>query len=63
MARKDQLREQRTNTVFNAMSRQQESAIIQALQRVIDDMSRRFGAKVTLVHKKQWYMKDMVTEL
>ena len=63
MARKTQLRQLRTNTVINATSNQQETAIIQALDRVVDHVSRRFGAKVTLVHQKQWLLKDIVADL
>ena len=63
MARKSQLRQQRTNTVINATSKQQETAIIQALQYVVDDISQRFGTRVSLVHEKQWLLKDIVAEL
>ena len=63
MARKSQLRQQRTNTVINATSIQQETAIIQALQHVVADISKRFGTRVSLVHEKQWHLKDIVAEL
>lgn len=63
MARKDQLRKQRTNTVINATSKRQESAIIRALQRVVDEISQKFGARISLVHENQWYLSDIVTEL
>lgn len=63
MARKSQLRQQRTNTVINATSKQQETAIIQALQRVVDHVSQNFGTRVSLVHEKQWLLKDIVAGL
>ena len=63
MARKNQLRQQRTNTVINATSKQQEAAIIQALQRVVDHISQRFGARISLVHQKQWLLRDIAAEL
>ena len=63
MARKGQLRRQRTNTVINATSIQQETAIIQALQRVVADISQHFGTRVSLVHEKQWHLKDIVAKL
>ena len=63
MAHKDQLRKQHANTVLNLISKQQESDIIQALQRVVDNLQRRFGASISLVHQKQWSLVDIVTEL
>ena len=63
MARKDQLRKQRTNTIINTTSKKQESAIIRALQRVVDEISQKFGTQISLVHENQWYLGDIVTEL
>ncbi len=63
MARKSQLRQQRTNTVINVTSKQQETAIVQALHRVVDDISQKFGTRVTLGHEKQWLLRDIVLEL
>jgi len=63
MARKHQLRDQRAGTVINVTSRKQESDIIQALLLVVEHISGRFGKKVSLVHEKQWYLKDIVAEL
>lgn len=63
MARKDQLRRQRTGTVINVTSKQQESEVIQALLQVIEYLRRKFGKSITLVHQKQWYLKDIVAEL
>lgn len=63
MARKHQLREQRTGTVINATAKQQESDVIKALTRVVEHLGKKFGKKINLVHEKQWYLKDIVAEL
>ncbi|HOE13013.1 MAG TPA: EcoRI family type II restriction endonuclease [bacterium] len=63
MARKEQLRQQRTGTVINVTSKKQESDIIQALLRVEDHLTERFNKKISLVHVKQWFLKDIVAEL
>ncbi len=63
MARKQQLRTQRTGTVINVTSKRQQSDIVQALQLVVDDIKSRFGKKITLAHKSLWYLRDIVSEL
>lgn len=63
MARKHQLREQRAGTVINVTSKKQESEVIQALKRVVDDLAVKFEEKVFLIHEKQWYLNDIVGEL
>ena len=63
MARKAQLRVQRTNTVINVTSKKQESDIIQALNSVVEHLQKRFGAEIGLAHAKQWRLKDIVTSL
>ncbi|NMC21773.1 MAG: hypothetical protein GYA33_15290 [Thermogutta sp.] len=63
MARRDRLRVQRTGTVINATSKQQESDIIQALSRVVLHIQGRFQTAVALTHQKQWLLKDIVAEL
>ncbi len=63
MARKHQLRVQRSGTVINVTSRKQESDIIQALQQVVDHISAKFEKRVSLVHEPQRYLKDIVAEL
>lgn len=63
MARKHQLREQRTGTVINVTSKKQESEVMQALQRVEAHLKQRFGASIKLAHTPQWYLKDLVAEL
>ncbi len=63
MARKDQLRQQRTGTVINVTSKKQESDIIQALLRVEDHLTLKFERKISLLHEKQWFLKDIVAEL
>ena len=63
MARKHQLREQRAGTVINVTSQKQESDIIKALKQVEKYLQEEFGAKITLVHEKQWHLKNIVEEL
>lgn len=63
MARKSQLRGQRTGTVINVTSKKQESDIIQALGQVVTHLEQGFGKRISLCHQKQWYLKDIVAEL
>ena len=63
MARKAQLRKLRANTVINATSKQQETAVIKALHLVVDEVQDKFGARVSLVHEKQWRLSRIVEEL
>lgn len=63
MARKDQLRKQRAETIINTTSKRQESSIIQALHLVVDKISYKFGSSVSLVHENQWYLSDIVKDL
>jgi type II restriction enzyme len=63
MARKKDLRIQRAGTVINATSQKQESDVVRALTAVTDELQRRFPAKISLIHEKQWYLKDIVAEL
>lgn len=63
MARKHQLREQRTGTIINVTSKKQESDIIKALKEVVDHLRYRFGTQITLVHEKQWRLSSVVSEL
>ncbi len=63
MARKRDLRRQRTGTIINATSKKQESAIIKALGKVVCDLQGKFGTKITLIHEKKWFLKDIVAEL
>lgn len=63
MARKHQLRQQRAGTVINVTSKKQESDVIKALARVVDRLDKKFAKKIDLAHEKQWYLKDIVSEL
>lgn len=63
MARKEQLRKQRTGTIINVTSKKQETEVIQALEKVVVYLTSKFGKKISLVHEKQWYLKDIVREL
>ena len=63
MSRKDQLRRQRVGTVINVTSTKQESDVIKALQKVETKINRKFSKKISLVHMKEWHLKDIVSEL
>ena len=63
MARKDQLREQRAGTVINVTSKQQETDIIKALRQVEEYLKDEFAGEITIGHQKQWYLRDIVSEL
>ena len=63
MARKHQLRKQRTGTVINVTAKQQESDVIKALARVVARLGKKFANKISLVHEKQWHLKNIVREL
>lgn len=63
MARKHQLRRQRAGTVINVTSKKQESDVIKALGQVVDYLGGKFAKKISLVHEKQWRLKDIVAEL
>ena len=63
MANKERLRELRADTVINATAKQQESELIQALYMVVEYLEDRFGERITLTHKKQWGLKDIINEL
>ena len=63
MARKHQLRDQRAGTVINLTSKKQESDVTQALRQVVGHLQGKFGKKISLVHEKQWYLKDIIAQL
>ena len=63
MARKHQLRKQRAGTVINVTSKRQESDVIRALIQVERYLDTKFARKISLLHAKQWYLKDIVAEL
>lgn len=62
MARKDQLRQQRAGTVINATSTQQETELVQALQKTALYLDRKFSG-VKFHHTKLWRLADIVREL
>ena len=61
MARKADLRTQRTGTVINLRSKQQEDRLERALRHVEGEIIAEFG--VSLEFKKSWYLKDIVQHL
>ena len=62
MARKDDLRQQRTGTVINETSKLQEQKLENSVWRVIDALNEEFPG-ITLQLKKQWRLKDIVADL
>lgn len=63
MADSDRLRKLRANTVINTTSKKQETEVMQALYQVEDHMNAVFGKRITLVHRNQWRVAEIVTEL
>lgn len=63
MARKHQLRTQRTGTVINNTSVKQETDVVLALRKVESHLQTTFGKRITLAHERQWGLKDIVGEL
>lgn len=62
MARKEDLRVQRTNTVINTKSKRQEKALDRALMRVESAIRAEFDG-VKLYHETQWMLSDVVESL
>ena len=54
MARKTQLRQQRTGTVINATSKQQETELVKALEQTASYLDGKF-AGVEFHHSKTWH--------
>lgn len=63
MANKERLRELRSDTIINATAKQQEKVLIKALYEVVDYLEDKFDKKISLTHKKQWLLKDIINEL
>lgn len=61
MARKDQLRGLRTETIINITSKRQEMEIGRALVQVVDRL--RIFAPLTLVHDKEWRLDAICAHL
>ena len=61
MARKEQLRRQRTGTVINLWSKKQESRLGVALSKVADGLRAHFG--LTPQYEKRWYLSEIVARL
>ena len=61
MSRKHQLREQRTGTVINLTSKQQEGRLGRSLPMVAKRLHAEFG--VALHHEREWKLADVVRRL
>ena len=62
MARKDQLRVQRSGTVINSTSKAQETNLIQALKKVAAYLDSKYP-NFKFEHQKKWNLKDIVKDL
>lgn len=62
MARKSDLRQQRKGTVINHVSKVQEVKLSHVIHLVMDRLSDEFP-EIRLRHKKQWFLKDIVSDL
>ena len=63
MANRDRLRELRKNTIINKDSKKQETELDKALSEVVCYLEDRFAKRITLIHKKQWLLRDIINEL
>ena len=63
MANKERLRELRSDTIINATAKQQEKVLIKALYKVVEYLEDKFDKRISLDHKKQWLLKDIINEL
>jgi len=62
MARKEQLRKQRTGTIINLTAKKQQSVLGRALEKLLDRLEQRFP-QVKFDHKAEWRLKDIVASL
>lgn len=62
MAKKDDLRVQRANTVINTRSKGQEKAMGRALVNVVEALRLKFPG-IQLYHVNEWKLKDVVEKL
>jgi hypothetical protein len=62
MAKRDDLRLQRANTIINARSKLQEKAMGRALLTVVGDLTAKFPG-IVLHHVTEWKLKDVVEKL
>ncbi len=63
MANKERLRELRADTIINVTAKKQETELIIALKRVVCYLGDKFAERIVLTHKKQWNLKDIISEL
>ena len=61
MSKKSDLRKQRTGTVINATSKEQEKECIKALIQVAEKVEKKFG--VQLEHNKTVYLSGIIEHL
>ncbi len=62
MAKKDDLRLQRANTIINTRSKGQEKAMVRALVTVVAALNEKFPG-ISLHHVTEWKLKDVVERL
>lgn len=61
MSKKEELREQRYNTVINTTSKRQEKRLGDGLEIIKEYLTRKY--KVRISHESQWLLKDVVEKL
>lgn len=61
MSKKTELRIQRTNTVINRISKNQEKRLEKTLTDLQNELQDKYG--VTLVHHRRWFLNDIVSDL
>ncbi len=62
MSNKDQLREQRKNTVINKISSRQEKMLAQAIKEVVNDVTEKFP-EIHLEYEKDWKLENVIKSL
>jgi type II restriction enzyme len=62
VAKKDDLRVQRANTIINTRSKRQEKALMRALLTVVEELNAKFPG-VRLHHATEWKLHDVVAKL
>lgn len=62
MARKSDLRKQRSGTVINSISKKQETELDRAVKSIAQRLTNEFPG-IKLSHKSSWLLKDVVSRL
>ncbi|MGD0498733.1 MAG: EcoRI family type II restriction endonuclease [Bryobacteraceae bacterium] len=63
MAKREQLRTLRANTVINVTSQKRETDAMRAMDQVAEYLEKKYGTQIDLAHRSQWLLCDIVAEL